>query len=61
MSFRKPCHMPFHKLIPPFTLTEKKTVVCQALFYLKYLKFTCLEKYLLAYFGSTVKTINVSK
>ena len=53
--------MPFHKLIPPFTLTEKKTVVCQALFYLKYLKFTCLEKYLLAYFGSTVKTINVSK
>ena len=21
MSFRKPCHMPFHKLIPPFTLT----------------------------------------
>ena len=23
MSFRKPCHMPFHKLIPPLTLTEK--------------------------------------
>ena len=23
MSFRKPCHMPFRKLIPPFTLTEK--------------------------------------
>ena len=22
MSFRKPCHMPFRKLIPPFTLTE---------------------------------------
>ena len=21
MSFRKPCHMPFHKHIPPFTLT----------------------------------------
>ena len=21
MSFRKPCHMLFHKLIPPFTLT----------------------------------------
>ena len=21
MPFRKPCHMPFHKLIPPFTLT----------------------------------------
>ena len=20
MSFRKPCHMPFRKLIPPFTL-----------------------------------------
>ena len=28
MSFRKPCHMPFRKLIPLFTLTEtekKKT------------------------------------
>ena len=28
MPFRKPCHMPFRKLIPPFTLTEtekKKT------------------------------------
>ena len=23
MSFRKPCHMPFRKLIPPFTLTEQ--------------------------------------
>ena len=23
MSFRKPCHMPFRKLIPPFTLTVK--------------------------------------
>ena len=22
MSFRKPCHIPFRKLIPPFTLTE---------------------------------------
>ena len=22
MSFRKPCHMPFRKLIPSFTLTE---------------------------------------
>ena len=22
MSFRKPCHMPFLKLIQPFTLTE---------------------------------------
>ena len=22
MSFRKPCHMPFRKLIPPFTLTS---------------------------------------
>ena len=21
MSFRNPCHMPFHKLIPPLTLT----------------------------------------
>ena len=24
MSFRKPCHMPFRKLIPPFTLTGKE-------------------------------------
>ena len=23
MSFRKPCHMLFRKLIPPFTLTAK--------------------------------------
>ena len=23
MSFRKLCHMPFRKLIPPFTLTVK--------------------------------------
>ena len=26
MSFRKPCHMPFRKLIPPFTLTEHKGI-----------------------------------
>ena len=24
MSFRKPCDMPFRKLIPPFTLTVQK-------------------------------------
>ena len=24
MSFRKPCHMPFRKLIPPFTLTASE-------------------------------------
>ena len=24
MSFRKPCHMPFRKLTPPFTLTAFK-------------------------------------
>ena len=24
MSFRKPCHMPFRKLIPPFTLTDQR-------------------------------------
>ena len=24
MSFRKPCHIPFRKLIPPFTLTDLK-------------------------------------
>ena len=27
MSFRKPCHMPFRKLIPPFTLTVLVWVV----------------------------------
>ena len=26
MSLRKPCHMPFRKLIPPFTLTAKQSV-----------------------------------
>ena len=26
MSFRKPCHMPFRKLIPPFTLTEDSPI-----------------------------------
>ena len=26
MSFRKPCHMPFRKLIPPFTLTEPENI-----------------------------------
>ena len=26
MSFRKPCHMPFRKLIPPFTLTAYQTL-----------------------------------
>ena len=25
MSFRKPCHMPFRKLMPPFTLTATKS------------------------------------
>ena len=30
MSFRKPCHMPFRKLIPPFTLTESK-VICRVI------------------------------
>ena len=27
MSFRKPCHMPFRKLIPPFTLTVARVLV----------------------------------
>ena len=27
MSFRKPCHMPFRKLIPPFTLTDEELLV----------------------------------
>ena len=27
ISFRKPCHMPFHKFIRPFTLTEHFSVV----------------------------------
>ena len=26
MSFRKPCHMPFRKLIPPFTLNREKVI-----------------------------------
>ena len=26
MSFRKPCHMPFRKLILPFTLTEPENI-----------------------------------
>ena len=26
MSIRKPCHMPFRKLIPPFTLTENGSI-----------------------------------
>ena len=28
MSFRKPCHMPFPKLIPPFTLTGPELPTC---------------------------------
>ena len=31
MSFRKPCHMPFRKLIPPFTLTAN-TIIFQEKF-----------------------------
>ena len=27
MSFLKPCHMPFRKLIPPFTLTAPVTAL----------------------------------
>ena len=30
MSFRKPCHMPFRKLIPPFTLTEINLVLTES-------------------------------
>ena len=30
MPFRKPCHMPFRKLIPPFTLTGVKTSLKKA-------------------------------
>ena len=26
MSFRKPCHMPFRKLIPSFTLNVKSEI-----------------------------------
>ena len=37
------------------TLSEKETVVCEASFYLKNLKFTCLERFS-AYLGSSVKT-----
>ena len=35
MSFRKPCHMPFHKHIPPFTLTvvkQKKKAMIKVIF-----------------------------
>ena len=35
MSFRKPCHMPFHKHIPPFTLTgvrHNQKVVIKVIF-----------------------------
>ena len=28
MSFRKPCHMPFRKLIPPLTLTDLFVITC---------------------------------
>ena len=27
MSFRKPCHMPFRKLIPPLTLTGSRSLL----------------------------------
>ena len=32
MSFRKPCHMPFRKLIPPFTLTATSDEVKTGMF-----------------------------
>ena len=32
MSFRKPCHMPFRKLIPPFTLTATSDEVKTRMF-----------------------------
>ena len=35
MSFRKPCHMPFRKLIPPFTLTAN---YASGTFFGKYMK-----------------------
>ena len=38
---------------------SKPEVVCEAFFYLKNLKFTCLEIFL-AYLGSSVKTTNKS-
>ena len=39
------------------TQSKKESLVCEALFYLKQLKFTLL-KYFLAYLGSSVKTTN---
>ena len=33
MSFRKPCHMPFHKIIPPFTLTVIKPLYTKQIFW----------------------------
>ena len=51
MSFRKPCHMPFRKLIPPFTLTETKMVfiVSSRYIYFPHMQpssefFSCLQK-----------------
>ena len=32
MSFRKPCHMPFRKLIPPFTFTATSDEVKTRMF-----------------------------
>jgi len=40
MSFRKPCHMPFSKLIPPFTLTADVLVL---MFWLGALEFKILK------------------
>ena len=34
MSFRKPCHMPFRKRIPPFTLTGAREGDTRAPFFL---------------------------
>ena len=35
---------------------KKESVVCEALFYLKKLKLTCLEIFLSLFIGSSVKT-----
>ena len=52
MSFRKPCHMPFHKLIPPFTLTGLILFVCLFVFVNRFTRRFRCEK---GYFGNPSK------
>ena len=38
MSFRKLCHMPFRKLIPPFTLTVPTHVIRKKRIFLRFMR-----------------------